>query len=538
MLLFSLLFLLTTFLAACGGGNSTSNQKATTLTVGNVGDEYVNNFNPYAGGSGGPPGDLIYESLLSTNLANSTINAWLATSYAFSDNSQTLTFTLRDNVKWNDGQPFSADDVAFTFNLMHQYPGIDVSAIWKYISSVTATDPHTVTIKFKQVFTPMIWYLGRLQILPKHIWESAGDPSKYVDTKAIGTGPFKVQTFTPQMVTLQKNPDYWQPGKPSFEFVHYPVYKSNDTLLLELISDKVDYASIYAPNLDRTFIQKDPTNHHYWLVPDHTVMFYPNQKKAPFNQLAVRQAISVALDRDKMSKVAEQGYEKVANPTALILPNAKDYLDPQYSSTTFGPADPDKAKQILQSAGYTLQNGIFTDKNGKKLSFKINVPSTYSDQVLLCNIAADNLKAAGMDVSVNTLSYSDWYTNKQMGNYDITIDNDGGGLNPFYYYNRTLNSQRSAPIGKNAQSDFTRWEDPNTDKLLNQFASTDDKTVQKQAMMGIEKIFVEQLPTIPLLDAPNFFEYNSKHFIGWPSDKDPYTTPAASEQITLHLQSK
>ncbi|GCE09883.1 ABC transporter substrate-binding protein [Dictyobacter aurantiacus] len=504
--------------------------------MGEVGDEYIDNFNPYASASGGPPADMIYESLLFTNYANGTMNPWLATKYQFSDNNKQLTFTLKDNVKWNDNQPFTSKDVKFTLDAMKQYPGMDVSAIWKYLTDVTAPDDHTVTLHFKTANTPMLWYLGRLQMLPAHIWSKVGDPTKYVDKTPVGTGPFKLKTFTPQMVTLTKNTSYWQPGKPAFNEINYPIYKSNDTLVLQLISNKLDMAQVFTPNLERNYVQKDPTNHHFWLYPNATLMFYPNNAKKPFNQVAVRKAISQALDRSKMSKVAENGYMQVANPTALILPAAKDYLAPEYANLSFKP-DVQQAKKTLEDAGYTLgKDGVYVGKDGTRLSFKIDVPNSYSDEILLCQVASQNLKAAGIDASVNTLSYTDWYNNKQNGQYDITVDSDGGGLTPYYYYNRTLNSARSAPIGTSSQSNFARWQDPHTDALLNQYAATSDQNVQKQTMQGIEKIFVEQVPTIPLLDAPVWFEYNSSRFTGWPSKDNPYVTAASPLQIMLAIK--
>ncbi|GHO51890.1 ABC transporter substrate-binding protein [Ktedonobacter robiniae] len=534
MLVLSLAMLLTLLLTACGGSGS-STQKADSLWIGQVGDQYTQNFNPYTGASGGPPSELIYETLLFTNYANGTMNPWLATAYKFSPDNKQLTFTLRDNVKWNDGKPFTASDVAFTFNLMHKYSGLDVSNIWKYLTKVTAPDTHTIVLDMSTPYTPLLWYLGRLQILPEHIWSSVGDPTKYTASNPVGTGPFKLGSFSSQVVTLDKNPYYWQSGQPAFAHVKYPIYKSNDTLQLQLISGKLDQANVFAPNIQKSFVARDPEHNHYWLVPNQTVMFYPNNAKAPFNDVAVRQAISAALDREKMSKVAENGYQQVASPTALILPNAKSYLAPEYANLKFQ-RDVQKARQLLESAGYTRGGDGIYAKGGQRLSFKISVPNTYSDEILLAQIASDNLKEAGMDASVNTLSYTDWYNNKQLGQYDITIDNDGGGLNPYYYFNRTLYSKRSAPIGANSLSNFGRWEDASTDKYLDQFAASSDPNIQKQAIYGLEKIFVEKMPTIPLLDAPTWFIYNSSRFDGWPSAQNPFTTAASPLQVTLHLK--
>jgi len=192
--------------------------------------DFVNNFSPYAPtASDGVQGPL-YETLLFFNRMDGSVKPWLASSYKFSSDAKSLTFNLRQGVKWTDGTAFSSDDVVFTLNALKQYPAADSGGIWKYIDQVTAPDANTVTVTFTKAYTPVVWYLGgQVWILPKHLWSSVGDPTKYANTTPVGTGPFKLKSngFSPQLIDYVKNTDYWQPGKPEISEIKYPSFTSN-----------------------------------------------------------------------------------------------------------------------------------------------------------------------------------------------------------------------------------------------------------------------------------------------------------------------
>jgi peptide/nickel transport system substrate-binding protein len=149
-------------LSACGGGTANkggSNNSVLTVSSGPKGD-FTDNFSPYApsalDGVQGP----MYETLLFFDRMNGSVQPWLASSYTFSSDAKSLTFHLRQGVKWTDGQPFTSDDVVFTLNDIKQYPAADGGGIWQYISSVAAPDANTVVVNFNKAYTPIIWYLG------------------------------------------------------------------------------------------------------------------------------------------------------------------------------------------------------------------------------------------------------------------------------------------------------------------------------------------------------------------------------------------
>ena len=529
MLLLSCLMVLVIMLSACGGTATPTSHKQSPLTiVGNTNGDFTRVFNPYNPNYNIGAQGMIYETLLYFNRLDGSIKPWLASSYSVSTDATVETFHLRPGVKWSDGQLLTSDDVVFTFNLLKKYPAMDTNGIWQSLKSVTATDPSTVVVTLNTSFSPLLWYVaGQTYILSKHQWSQVkGDASNYADPNPIGTGPYILKTFTPQLYTLAKNPNFWQPGKPEVNQLNFPAYNSNTSAELALDRGKVDWAGLFVPNLQQTFVSRDPAHNHYWFPSSDMVLLFLNTAKYPFNLLPVRQAISYAIDRQKLYKIGESGYEPVASPTGLVLPENKSYLSPDYANTSFT-LDPNKSVQLLQSAGFTRgSDGIFADKNGKKLSFTINVVEGWTDWITDCQIMASDFKAVGINVTVNTMSQDAWYNAMQMGNYSTSMLWTNPGPTPYFIYDGLLRSTNTAPIGQQANSNMERWNDPTTDKLLNQFATSTDPTVQKNAIIGLQKIMVEQLPSIPLTNEPYWNEYTTTHFTGWPDASNPYAVPS------------
>lgn len=527
----SVLVLFTLLLSACGSAATTTQQTGTKSTVLTVvtspkGD-FTRAFGPLAANPADGTFGYMYETLLFFNRMDGSVKPWLASSYKFSADAKSLTFTLRTDVKWSDGQPFTSDDVLFTLNLLKQYPAADGNGLWQYIKSVAAPDASTVTVTFNSPYTPILWYLGgQTWIVPKHLWSSVGDPSKYANPNPVGTGPFVLKSFSPQLIVLDKNPNYWQPGKPVVSELRFPSFNSNTGAELVLGRGDLDWTGLFTPNIEKTYVAKDPAHNKYWFPSRNVVMLYLNTAKAPFNQLAVRQAISSALDREQMFKVAESGYEPVAHPTALVLPAQKSFLASDYASSAFA-QDAAKSTQLLESAGFKKgSDGIYADKNGKKISFAVDVVTGWTDWVTNCQIMATNLKAIGMDVTVNALSFNAYFSALQLGTFDAAISWTNPGPTPFFLYNSMLNSHNTAALGKTASSNWERWSDPATDTLLNQYATSSDTTVQQTALAGIQKIMVEQLPSIPLVYGATWNEYSTKRFTGWPTADNAYASPA------------
>jgi peptide/nickel transport system substrate-binding protein len=540
----SFLTILVVVLAACGGSNSTTQLKRpahpNSLTIlANEQDAYTQNFNPYSPGLITGTQGLIYEPLLNVNRLDGTVKPWLASSYEQASDAQSITFHLRQGVTWSDGQPFTSDDVVFTLNLILKNSSIDLTGIGAAVKSVSAPDASTVIVTLSKPFNPIVWILGgQVYMLPKHTWSSVkGDPSQYADPNPVGTGPYIVRSFTPQLVDLVKNPKFWQPGKPQVDEVKIPAYSSNESAQLALQKGQIDWTNLFIPALDKTYVALDKQHNHYWFPSSDDVMLYLNLTKAPFNDLQVRKAISFALNRETISKLGEAGYEPPANPTGLVGESIKSYIDPQFASMQFT-QNAAQADQTLESDGWIKGSDGFYAKNGKQLAFNIIVVSGYSDYVADCQVMVRDLKAAGINATVSAMS-NDAFTNAlQNGQYDAGILWTNPGPTPYYIYDGLLRSTNSAPIGQSAPSNYERWMDPATDKLLDQYASSTDPQVQKQALDGLQQIMVNQLPSIPLTAEPYWYEYSTAKFVGWPDAQHPYSSPDYHdlEYVLVNLQ--
>src|SRR5260370_32011052 len=375
----SLLLVLVTLLAACGttsNGNTAKQGGTLTIVPGPLGD-FTRNFNVFATGSvlSGTEG-LVYEPLLFFNREDGSVKPWLASSYQLSSDATSITFKLRPDVQWSDGKPFTSADVVFTLNLVRNHPAVDYSGLWNVITGVSAPDDHTVIVKLKQPSVPTLWYLGgQTYILPQHLWSGVSNPVTYTNPNPVGTGPFVFKSFSPQLYVFDRNPHYWQPGKPYIGEIRYPAFTSNTSADLMLSQGSVDWTGLLTPDVNKTFASRDPAHNHYWFPPSDVVTLYLNLAKHPFNLLAVRQAISAAVDRGKLYRIGENGYEPPSHPTALVLPANQSFLSSNFANASFS-LDTAKATSLLERAGFKKGSaGIYIAKHGNLLSFNTDVVS-------------------------------------------------------------------------------------------------------------------------------------------------------------------
>jgi peptide/nickel transport system substrate-binding protein len=531
-LVFGSLLTLTLVLAACGTSSHSTKRTGPPqplVIVANTGGDLVQNFNPFLNGSVNSYGQFgpIYETLLFFNRADGSIKPWLAASYTVSTDATQITFKVRQGVQWSDGQPFTADDVVFTFTEMKQYAAADYLGIASSIQSVTSSDPQTVVFTLTSPNSSILWLLaGQSWIVAKHVWSSVGDPTKYTDANPVGTGPYVFTSFTPQLITLDKNSHFWQPGKPIVPRLLYPAYDGNTTAEPAMNTDQTDWNGLYVPDVNKTFIMKDPARNHYYFPPSDPLILFMNLTRWPFTDFNVRKAISLALDRNQIGTVGESGYDGVSHPTGLILPANQAFLDPTYANLSYT-RDVAQASQILASAGYHKgSGGILVGPNGKRLSITASGVSGYTDWDTDYQIITSNLKDIGIEVKASDNQPDTVQQDIENGNFDMAIWYETPGPTPYYIYSALLGSGNSAPIGQTATGNFERWNDGPTDTLLNQYNSTSDLTQQKQAMFGIEKIVVEQMPVIFLVNEPYWYEYNTVKYVGWPDKGNLYAEPS------------
>lgn len=501
-------------------------------------------FNPFSSTAAGNilgSNQMVYEPLLQFNLLKpGAFYPWLATGYKWSAGGKTITFTLRSGVKFTNGEAWNASEAAWEFGLIKKNTAINGNGL--PIASATAPNATTLVINFTAPQYTNLYNIANTAMIPENVWKSVGNPATYADATPIGTGPYTLKSFSPQAVFFQANPNYWQPGLPKVQSLEFPAYDSNTTANLALEQDQLDWGGNFVQNIKTAFVGKNPAHHHYWDTGLQTETLIPNLTKPPLNDLAVRQAISYGVNRQIISHVGEDDQQPpVQGPgslTGITLPLDQKFVTPevsQYTATT----DTNKAESILKADGWAKDSKGFYAKNGQELAFSIEDPSAYTDFITDDQIMSQELKAIGMNVTVNGTSVQKWTTDLATGNFQAIAHWGNGGPTPYNMYDNWLDSTLTAPIGKTATGDYERFNDPAAMAALKDFAGTSDEAQQAKDVVALEKIVATQLPVIPLFYGVAWFEYNDTKFTGWPSPSNPYAPgePAGPfDEITvLHL---
>jgi peptide/nickel transport system substrate-binding protein len=528
-----------------GSGNGNKAAGNSTLTISNEsGQLWSCGFNPLNPSDTQLSAGFIYEPLVYVNpLQQGKTTPMLASSYQWSNGNKTLTFTIRSGVKWSDGTPMTANDVAYTFNLTKKNSALDLTGAWSVLSSVTASGS-TVTMNFKAVAVPYFYYIAdQTPIVPEHVFSKMSNPVTDPVKAPVGTGPYTMSKCTPQNITYKANPNYWQPGLPKVKTLQYPAYTSNNTANDDLANGSAQWGGQYIPGIKAFYTSKSP-NYRYWFPPTVNVTLIPNLTDPQLKNVKVRQAISYAVNRTQVSNVGESGYEPAANQTGIVTPTFSSSLDQSALSAWGNGYDPAKAKSLLAQAGYHMSGGVMTNAAGQKLSFTVNNIGDYSDWVASMQVIQQNLKAVGIVITPHNLSNPDHVTDLNFGKFQLALyDQQTFGPSAYYELNNWLNSANTAPVGKQAATNYERYSNPKTDALLNQYETTTSTSEQQSILNQIQQVMLNDVPIIPVIEAVDWYQYDTGTFSGWPTQGDSYAQPAPyaypdNEQVLLRLAPK
>jgi peptide/nickel transport system substrate-binding protein len=506
----------------------------------------TDDFNPFVS-TAAPQGmgatGLIYEPLLQFDIAAPPkFYPWLATGYTWSDGGKSVTFAIRQGVKFNDGSAMTPADVVFTYQIVQKNAAVNLAGL--PITGVTSSG-NNVTISFSSPQYLNLQEIAGVPILPKAIWGSAGSPTAFTDAKPVGTGPYVLKTFTPQGFTLTKNPSYWQASMVKVPNVYFPVYTSNTGALSALFAGKIDWTGNFIPGLQKEFVSTAPSYHHFWEAPGSTNALMPNLNRWPTNQLAVRQAISLAVNRNLLASEGEAGLENpITNTSGLTLPTFSAWSSPAGSYTVSPTGSAAAAEQVLQQAGYKKDSSGFYALNGKEVVIQLISPAAYTDYAAVGTMVANELKAAGINASFQGISVDAWNGDMASGNFTLAEHWSNNGLTPYNLYANWLDS--SLNNGKANTGDYEGLKNSTVDAQLAKLAGDSTVAQQTSDLAPIYKFVAQNLPVIPITTASEWFEYNSQNWVGWPTQQNPYETgqptgtntgagAGTDEVVILHL---
>ena len=512
-------------LAACTGAGNTNPQPSgsgggttgtTTLKVGWSSEpDTMNPLTSYST-EADQVLQLVYDKLLEYDTSLNT-QPGLATSQDVSKDGKTVTYHLRDGVTWHDGKPFTADDVVFTFALIHDQ-GLSQYAQWLVdMTDVSASDPTTAVVTFKrpQAFDPGL----AIPILPKHLWGSmsAAQVQKFANDSPVGTGPMTFGSWERgQSVTVGRNDAFWgdAPGPASVIWV---LYENEDVMAQALKAGEVDILTEVPPTIwdgltgatDVTAVSLPGFSFH------HIGFNVSTDASSKGNKLlldkTVRQAISLATDRNQLVQIALAGHGK---PGSVLLPPAFGDWQLQIPEADQLNANPDKAKQLLDAAGYTDRNGdgVRESPDGQDLEFRLIAIESTTVDVRAAQLFRDAAKAVGVKLDLTTLdenTLGSTVYNTKAPDWDIFVWGWDSGVNdPDYLLGVPLTSQ----IGGNNDVFYSN---PTYDHLYDEQSTELDRSKRMDLVHQMQQLYYDDAAYIVMWYQDKLQAYRTDRWTGW-----------------------
>jgi peptide/nickel transport system substrate-binding protein len=441
------------------------------------------------------------------------------TSWSHSTDGLTWTYNVRSGMTWQDGQPFTADDIAFTYDFISKN---QIGALNNYFPntvSVTAPDPTTVIWRMSKPSMAPI-YPPYVYVLPQHIWGSLSvkEAKTYEELPVIGSGPFQLVQWNKngQNWTFQANPNYWG-GSPIVQKIEFQQFDNAEAMVQALKSGAIDFADNIPATLFNTLSNNpDVTTNvtapvsfdqmSFGMVPyGQTPPGCPSCSKSTTNpalqDLQVRQAIEYAIDKPVLVAKALGGRGVPGTtiiPSGFTLWHWQPPVDEQINFNI------EKANQILDQAGYTMgSNGVRLDpKTGKPLDFRFFVLTSRPQEVTDAQYIQGWLKQIGIAVSPQALTQGklldDWYAN----DYDIYLWGWSNSPDP--------NFQLSTYTTAQCQSlSDTCFSNPTYDQLFAEQQAQTIPAARKPIVQQMQQIIYQQIPEIVLYYGEDLQAYRS-----------------------------
>lgn len=498
-----------------------------TLTIPIITTAFTESFNPYVDSSN-TVGGLVFEPLAFINAMQDKTHFRLAESYEYADDQKSITYTLREGLKWSDGEPLTADDLLYTFELAKEVAIYDVAGVLASgrVTKVSKVSDRQVRFDLAQADTTVHWDLNTYMPIPKHIWEQASDPTTFTNPNAIGSGPVtEVKYVRAQQMEICRNPHYFQEDRPYLDCLKYRAFNDNSQIQPALMRDEIDWGSNFIADIDKTYVAANPDNHHYWYPANDAIHLYLNTKRAPFDDLKFRQAMSVALDREAIVDLAAYGYPTVNDFPGGIGHYFEAYMDESVYEDYgwLGQYDADRAREMLDDAGYvdTNNDGYRELPDGSELSFDINVVNGWTDWVQSVQMVTEYLDEVGIQARVNAVEWGVYDSTLKEGDYDISINWSLLSTHPIQTYKEYFHTSRIGEIWHASHGIHSE----RVDKLIDDFGTLTTEEEKQATLNELQRFTAENLPFIPLFSNPTWFQYSTSRVDGWPTPENPYVHP-------------
>jgi peptide/nickel transport system substrate-binding protein len=498
-------------------------------------------WNPLAGARSWAWGTM-YPTLY---IYSNDLDEWLpyaAESYEWFDK-YTLHVKIRDEAKWWDGQPVTAEDYKYSLELGKKYVAPMYTPLWDYIESVEALDEKTVQISTSDAklnYFNVLNVLNNPVIVPKHIWE--GLEAEYGDTittdfkndvpeEIVGAGPYKLMSWTEMGWWYERVDDWWGKdiiGLPTPKYLSHTTYLDNPAAALAFEEGELDVMTHFTPEIWEMWETKGlPVRTYYANKPyyrgGNIVLLYLNFDKAPLASTDLRRAVAHAIPYDDMISKAYYNYSVQAAAVPIIHTGpAAPLIDEDLIAQYGWEFDLDTAKQILDDAGIvdTDDDGI-RELDGTPLSgFTIQVPYGWTDWMMICDMISTNLGEIGIGVETDFPDFSIWWSRLGESDWDFVVGWSGadvGYAHPWNGFRWLMDNRLSHPAGN-----WANYDNPDVISLIDAIPKESDAVALQAIYTQLQETWLTDLPGIPLFYGAVWYEYSEANWVGWPNEENGF----------------
>ena len=518
---------------------------------------------------------VLMEPLFILNYETGEIEPWLGQSMTPDETFDAWTLKLRPGVKWSDGEDFNADDVVFSIKMLLEtipnYAYVYSDDMKNWVKSVEKVDDLTVQFNMRRpntrlqldFFSVRIW--TNPNIVPEHIWRDK-DPltfKNYDSEKGwpVFTGPYKLADISETEFIYVRDENWWgaQTGwkeLPKPEKLVWTWYGSEEERMSAMLNNELDNVLDISlgnllnlktsnPNIITYF-----TDLPYAWVPDPCARnFELNHTMAPWNDKEMRWALNYAIGRDEIVAFAYDGTTIASRHIFPAYPPLNRYVDlleetGLYETFPLLEHNPEKAGEIIESKGYTLNNNGYYEKGGQELTIDITTHAGFIEKQRIAQVIVEQLQQAGINATTRKEDAATWFNNFYLGNYEARIGWQAcGSVNEPWGSMDTFNTRWLKPVGERTGENQNAWrwsgeaaEDYSA--LADEIRSLPlgDPKVDELFVEAME-IWLDELPIIPLTQARKIMPFNTTYWTGWPTADNNYIHPPTwwqSTHIIIH----
>jgi peptide/nickel transport system substrate-binding protein len=475
---------------------------------------------------------LCYETLFLYDPLTNEYKPWLAESGSWTSDT-VYELKVRQGVNWSDGQPLTAADVKFTFELGQTAP-INISTVWQFLKSIDQVDDYTLNFNFSQALYQQ-WsnFLYTTPIVPQHLWQSMTEEeiTSGANENPVGTGPYLYETYDQSRMVWVKNDNWWAKDAlgldPAPKRIVDIVNGSNNVALGLVLQGGLDLSNNFLPGV-ATLVQGGYGVQTYYpeapyMLSANTAWLLLNLTKKPMDDPAFRKAVAYAIN---VQQIVEQDYGNIvqaSGPTGL-LPIWDQYVDQAVVDKLGFSYDPEQAKKILSDAGYkdASGDGFVEAPDGSTIELKVNNPNGWTDWMEANRIIVNGLQAVGINAQSNFPDYGGYVDQRNQATFDMMIANDAQISNtPWTYYDWMFQNP-IADIATIQNGNYGRYDNQEAFDLVDQLDQTtiDDLAGMKAIMSKLQTIQLTDMPLIPMWYNGAWAQYSNAVWTNWPSSAD------------------